>query len=69
LALCVGGSDFSIPLSILQITPNSVADRAGLRPGDGIIKINDVDTSHMEHGAAKMEIIRSGNDIKLTVIR
>ena len=55
-----GGSDFKVPLSILQITENSIADRAGLKTGDAIIKINNQETSWMEHNRAKMELIRSG---------
>lgn len=64
-----GGTDFSVPLSILQVTPNSIADKAGLKSGDAIVKINDHDTCWMEHSKAKMELIRSGNDIRLTVER
>ena len=52
-----------MPLSILQITPNSIADKAGLKIGDAIIKINDQDTVWMEHNRAKMELIRSGKII------
>lgn len=64
-----GGSDFSVPLSILSIVPNSVADRCGLRPGDAILKINDAEVSWMDHGRAKTEIIRAGNEFYLTVER
>jgi S1-C subfamily serine protease len=64
-----GGADFSVPLSILQITPNSIADQAGLRPGDVILKLNDIDISSLEHSKAKMEIIRCGNEFSLTVER
>jgi hypothetical protein len=55
-----GGSDFKIPLSILQITANSIAEKAGLKIGDEIIKINDLDTKRMEHNRAKMELMRCG---------
>jgi len=64
-----GGSDFAVPLSILNIIPNSISDLAGLKPGDAIVKINDVETSWMEHSRAKQELIRSGNEIKLTIKR
>ena len=64
-----GGADFSIPLSILQITPHSIADLAGLRPGDAITHINGVETNWMEHSRAKTELIRCGNDFKLTIER
>lgn len=64
-----GGSDFSVPLSILSVVSNSVAERCGLRVGDAILKINDVETSWMSHSQAKQEIIRAGNDFVLLVER
>ena len=64
-----GGADFSSQLHILSINQASLADRAGLRPGDVIVKINGVDTDWMEHARAKQELIRAGNSFKLTVIR
>lgn len=64
-----GGADFSTPLSILSVAPGSVADLAGLRAGDAIVKINDMDTSWMEHSRAKTEIVRCGNDFRLTIRR
>ena len=56
-------------MSVLNITPKSISDLAGLRPGDAILKINDVQTSWMEHNRAKTEMIQSGNEIKLTIKR
>jgi PDZ and LIM domain protein 5/6/7 len=64
-----GGADFSIPLSILQVTPGSVSAHAGLQSGDRILQINDVDTSQLDHNKAKMEIYRAGNEVKLLVER
>ncbi|CAF1031168.1 unnamed protein product [Brachionus calyciflorus] len=64
-----GGSEFSIPLSVLQVTPNSVAERCGLRSGDAILEINGVQTSHMDHNQAKNELIKCGNEFFLTVKR
>lgn len=64
-----GGQDFSMPLSILEITPNSLADQIGLRPGDAITKIGNVETNWMEHNRAKQEIMNAGNEFWLTVER
>jgi len=64
-----GGYDFSIPLSILEITPNSIADQAGLRPGDAITKINNTETSWMEHARAKQEIVNAGDMFWITIER
>lgn len=64
-----GGQDFSIPLSILDITPHTIAHQVGLRPGDAIIKINNVETNWMDHNRAKQEIMNAGNEFYLTVVR
>ncbi len=64
-----GGYEFSIPLSILEVTPNSVADLAGLRPGDAITKVNNTDVSWMEHNRAKQEIVSAGDMFWLTIER
>ncbi|RNA10287.1 PDZ and LIM domain 3-like isoform X2 [Brachionus plicatilis] len=64
-----GGSEFSIPLSVLQVTPGSVAERCGLRSGDAILEINGIQTTQMEHNQAKKEIMKCGDDFFLTVQR
>lgn len=64
-----GGQDFSVPLSILEITPGTIADQVGLRPGDAILKINNIDTNWMEHNRAKQEIMNAGNEFWLLVER
>jgi hypothetical protein len=53
----------------LKITENSIASVAGLRVGDAILKINDIELGLMEHSRAKQEIIRAGNEFYLTVQR
>ena len=37
--------------------------------GDGILMINNTNTDSLTHEQAKMEIIRSGNEINLLVQR
>jgi C-terminal processing protease CtpA/Prc len=64
-----GGIEFSVPLSILEVTPNSIADKAGLRPGDAITKINNTETAWMEHNRAKQEIVNCGDMYWLTIER
>lgn len=64
-----GGTDFNIPLSVQSVNPNSVAERAGLQAGDGILFINQTNTDQLSHEQAKMEIIRSGNEIYMTITR
>lgn len=64
-----GGADFSIPLSVLQVTACSVADQAGLKAGDALLKINDQETFWMDHQKAKAELQSQGNEINLTIER
>ncbi|XP_050391382.1 PDZ and LIM domain protein 3 isoform X2 [Patella vulgata] len=64
-----GGVDFSTPLSIQVVQPNSVAERSGLKPQDAILRINNSAADNFSHEDAKMEIVRSGNDIQLLIQR
>ncbi|XP_052264877.1 PDZ and LIM domain protein Zasp-like isoform X2 [Dreissena polymorpha] len=64
-----GGTDFNTPLSVQVVQPKSVAERCGLRAGDGIVRINNRNTDGLTHEQAKMEIIRSCNDIDMLIMR
>lgn len=64
-----GGIDFSNPLSVQMVNPGSIAELSGLRAGDGILMINNTNTDSLTHEQAKMEIIRSGNEINLLIQR
>jgi len=46
-----------------------VAERSGLRAGDGLLYINNINSDLLTHEMAKQEIINSYNDIALTVQR
>jgi S1-C subfamily serine protease len=54
---------------VSNVESGSVADYAGLRAGDVILSINDVNVMAMDHNRAKMEFLRCGNDFKLTIKR
>lgn len=54
---------------LLQVQPNSVAERCGLQAGDAILKINDMPADTLAHDDAKAEIIRSGDEIHVYVAR
>ncbi|XP_071105874.1 PDZ and LIM domain protein 3-like isoform X1 [Haliotis cracherodii] len=64
-----GGTDFSTPLSVQVVQPNSVAEHCGLLAGDAILRINAENTDNLTHENAKMEIVRSGNKIDMLVAR
>ena len=56
-------------VNLFQVTHNSMAARAGLQPGDGILAIGMAETGNMTHNQAKMEIIRAGNDVDFIIQR
>nr|AAW27396.1 SJCHGC09482 protein [Schistosoma japonicum] len=64
-----GGTDFGHSIMIQHVNPGSIADYSGLRAGDHVIRINQSETKFMRHEDAKMEIIRSSNDLELYVQR
>ncbi|CAH8607802.1 unnamed protein product [Schistosoma guineensis] len=64
-----GGTDFGHSITIQHVNPGSIADYSGLRAGDHVIRINQSETKWMRHDDAKMEIIRSSNDLELFVQR
>ncbi|KAK2185579.1 hypothetical protein NP493_228g09000 [Ridgeia piscesae] len=64
-----GGVEYGQPLYIQKVTHNSMAARAGLQPGDGILAIGMAETGNMTHNQAKMEIIRAGNDVDFIIQR
>jgi len=64
-----GGKDFHTPLSVQKVTDRSIAKRSGLKEEDAILAIGKTKTENLEHEAAKMEIIRNGNELEFTVQR
>lgn len=45
-----------------------MASKCGkLRMGDRILKVNDADVSHATHQETVIELLKPGNEIKLTV--
>lgn len=52
----------------LQIVPGGIAAKCGkLRMGDRILKVNDSDVSRATHQDAVLELLKPGNEIKLTI--
>jgi len=64
-----GGLEYGMPLFVQKVSPNSIAFRSSLQPGDAILQIGQVPTQGMRHDQAKMEIIRSGNEVDFVVQR
>jgi len=64
-----GGRDVQLPLFVCQVTPNSIAAKAGLGPGDAIVAICQANVMHHTHQEAKMECVRAGCELDLWVVR
>ncbi|XP_065369798.1 PDZ and LIM domain protein Zasp isoform X6 [Calliphora vicina] len=64
-----GGTDFAAPLLVQKVNGGSLAEQAGLMPGDAVIKINDVDVFNLRHKDAQDIVVRSGNNFVITVQR
>uniref|UniRef100_A0A1A9WK21 PDZ domain-containing protein n=1 Tax=Glossina brevipalpis TaxID=37001 RepID=A0A1A9WK21_9MUSC len=52
-----------------NVNGGSLAEQAGLMPGDSVIKINDVDVFNLRHKEAQDIVVRSGNNFVMTVQR
>lgn len=64
-----GGVDFAFPLTAVRVTMGGLADQAGLRAGDVIVKINGETISHLRHSEVLERIVKLGNEFGLTVLR
>lgn len=65
-----GGSDFSMPITIFHVKEGSRAENAGLKLGDSIVTINNVDTNNMTLQEANNVLEQAAqHDVKLGVIK
>lgn len=53
----------------LQVNGGSVADQAGLMPGDALVKVNNTDVFNLRHKEAQDVIMAAGNSFELSVSR
>jgi serine protease Do len=54
---------------VSQVNENSPAEKAGLKPGDIIIKINDTPITQASQVKTAISLLRVGNNAKLTIFR
>ncbi|XP_031618532.1 PDZ and LIM domain protein Zasp isoform X5 [Contarinia nasturtii] len=64
-----GGKDFGTPLVVQKVNHGSIADQAGLQPGDAVIAVNNMEAFNLRHKDAQDLIVRSGNTFDLTIQR
>ncbi|KAL9906093.1 whirlin protein dyschronic isoform 3-T3 [Glossina fuscipes fuscipes] len=69
--ICVkGGKDSGLGVYISRIEENSIAERAGLRPGDTILEVNGTPFTSINHEEALkrcVQILKSSRQISMTV--
>ncbi|XP_034129921.1 nucleolin isoform X2 [Drosophila guanche] len=54
--LVTGGAEFHMPLTVFQVTPDGLADKAGIRLGDIILQINEEDATQLTLNQAHEKI-------------
>ncbi|XP_039293816.1 PDZ and LIM domain protein Zasp isoform X5 [Nilaparvata lugens] len=64
-----GGKDFGTPLVIQKVNGNSLAEKAGLQVGDAVIRVNGQEVFNLRHKDAQDIIVRSGNNIEISIQR
>ncbi|XP_062529218.1 uncharacterized protein LOC105841771 isoform X1 [Bombyx mori] len=62
-----GGIYYRTPLRVTFVKPDSRAEKAGIKPGDRLLRINDIDTSTLTIQQAHDLIVESGIHLKLAV--
>ncbi|XP_037911267.1 titin isoform X2 [Hermetia illucens] len=65
----IGGSDFELPLTVVKVAEESLAEKAGMQVGDVILKVNDEPTAELSHTQMQKLISSCGNNFLLTVYR
>ncbi|XP_033241285.1 proteoglycan 4 isoform X8 [Drosophila pseudoobscura] len=65
----VGGADYDYPLTVVKVTEGSIADEAGLRVEDIIVRINDTAAMPLTHDEAHRLIMNSGSVFYFGVYR
>ncbi|KAH8270098.1 hypothetical protein KR018_003999 [Drosophila ironensis] len=65
----VGGADYEYPLMVVKVTEGSIADEAGLRVEDIIVRINDTAATPLTHDEAHRLIMNSGSVFYFGVYR
>lgn len=64
-----GGSDFGTPLIIQKVNSSSISEMAGMVAGDLLVAVNGEDVQTYRHKEAQDTIVRSGNNLTITIRR
>jgi PDZ and LIM domain protein 5/6/7 len=60
---------FSLFFIIAQVHTGSIADQAGLKAGDSVVRVNNVDLYNLRHKEAQDAIVRAGPTFELVIQR
>lgn len=61
-----GGAQFHMPITVFQVTENGLADKGGIRLGDIIVQINEIDVTNLP--LAKVQEIIDSSTKKIFMI-
>ncbi|XP_076638560.1 PDZ and LIM domain protein 3 [Colletes latitarsis] len=64
-----GGVDFCFPLTVVRVALGGLADKAGVKAGDVIFKVNGETIQHLKHCEVHDRLVKAGNDFTLNVLR
>lgn len=64
-----GGREYGQPLSIMRVTPGSLAERGGLQTNDRVLRIGNKDAQVLTHQEAQQAVVNCRNELDLDVIR
>ncbi|XP_044266674.1 calponin homology domain-containing protein DDB_G0272472-like isoform X2 [Tribolium madens] len=64
-----GGAEYDVPLIVVKVAPNSIAENGGLRENDIIVRVNDTPTIGITHPDAHDLLVSAGNNLTLAVRR
>jgi len=64
-----GGIDFASPLAISMVNGGTLAEKAGLRPGDQVVSIKGNQVFNLRHNEAKEAIVKAGTSFEMVVQR
>ena len=54
---------------LIKVNGDSLAEKAGLRVGDALLRINDMEIYQLRHKDAQDSVSRAGNNFELVVSR
>jgi len=64
-----GGIDFASPLCISMVNGGTLAEAAGVRPGDQVVSIAGANALKLRHNEAKEAIVKAGTNFEFIVQR